>query len=122
MKFRHAAASLLATTLFAVPASAQDRPSWSGLYVGGQIGYGNVDSDRATVRFDTNRDGTFGDTIRTTTGADAFSTGFCSGVAYTARAIDGCDTVESGIEGGVHAGFDADLGGFVVGVVGEYDR
>lgn len=124
MLFRYtsAAASLLASVAIAAPAAAQDRSSWSGIYVGGQIGYGNVDSDRATVLFDNNLDGTFGDTIRTGAGADAFSPGFCGGEALSARAASGCDTVESGIEGGVHAGADFDLGGLVVGVVGEYDR
>lgn len=115
-------AGLLAATTLAMPAAAQDRPSWSGFYVGGQVGYGNVDSDRPTVLFDTDRNGTFNDTVRTVAGANAFSPGFCGGSAYTPRAADGCDTVEGGIEGGAHVGFDLDLGGFVVGVVGEYDR
>lgn len=31
--------------------------------------------------FDTNRDGNFNDTVRTTLGANAFSEGFCQGAA-----------------------------------------
>lgn len=108
--------------LLSAPAVAQDLSTWSGPYVGGQVGIGLVDSDRPTVLFDTNRDGTFGDTVRTGAGANAFSPGFCGGRALGATPGAGCDSVEDGIEGGVHAGFDMELGGLVVGLVGEYDR
>lgn len=107
----------------AAPAHAQSASStWTGPYVGGQFGIGLLDGDNARVTFDTNRDGSFGDTVRTTSGADAFSPGFCSGSAFGPRPGSGCDSVEDGIEGGVHAGFDFDMGGIVLGVVGEYDR
>jgi opacity protein-like surface antigen len=115
--------ALSAAALAATPAAAQSgRTSWTGPYVGGQIGVGNIDNDRPVVRFDTNRDGSFGDTVRTGAGADAFSTGFCDGKALGATRAAGCDNSDAGIEGGVHAGFDLDLGSFVVGLVGEYDR
>lgn len=119
---RTIAAALLASAALATPAAAQDRSGWSGIYAGGQIGYGSVKSDRATVRFDTNLDGNFGDTVRTGAGADAFSPGFCAGDTSSALAADGCDDSERGLEGGVHVGADFDVGGLVVGVVGEYDR
>ena len=36
------------------------------------------------VVFDTNRDGTYGDTVRTIANVDAFSPGFCGGAAMIA--------------------------------------
>lgn len=121
------AASLLAaslTALAAAPASAQDRStSWTGPYVGGQIGVTNIDNDRSPqVRFDTNRDGTFSDTVRTAAGANAFSPGFCDGRANGVSPQGGCDNGDHALEGGAHIGYDMDFGGVVVGLVGEYDR
>ncbi len=118
------AASVFAIALTATSAQAQDRTtSWTGPYVGGQIGVTNIDNDRnPQVRFDTNRDGTFSDTVRTAAGADAFSPGFCDGRANGVSPQGGCDNGDQALEGGAHIGYDMDLGGFVVGVVGEYDR
>ena len=113
------AASL--AVLAATPAAAQDR-GWSGPYVGGQIGIGILQKDNARTEFDTNRDGNFGDTVNTATGANAFSPGFCGGVASSTAPTSGCDRSDRGVEYGVHAGFDAELGGLVVGAVAEYDR
>lgn len=117
--FLASAAALLA----AVPAQAQTAAgSWTGPYVGGQVGIGLLDSDKARIEFDTNRDGSFGDTVRTAAGADAFSPGFCSGSANSDRQTGGCDSVQDGVEYGAHLGYDFDVGGLVVGLVGEYDR
>lgn len=121
---RSIAASLLAASLAAVsatPAAAQNS-GWTGPYVGGQIGAGFLVKDNARTEFDTNRDGRFGDTVNTAAGANAFSPGFCGGSASSSGPATGCDRSDRGLEGGVHAGFDAELGGLVVGVVGEYDR
>ena len=119
------AGSLVAASLAAVasPAAAQDSAaSWTGPYVGGQIGVSYIDNDRPRIVFDNNRDGTFNDTVRTAAGADAFSPGFCDGRALGPRPNSGCDNGDHALEGGAHLGYDMDLGGFVVGVVGEYDR
>jgi len=117
------AAAMLAG-LAAVPAAAQTEGSWTGPYFGGRIGYGvNPGGDGAeTVEFDTGLDGTFGDTVRTGAGADAFSTGFCGGGAAGPR-NNGCTGDRDGVEWAVHAGYDYQLGSnFVVGLVGEYGR
>lgn len=75
------AAVLAAATFLATPAFAQD-VNWTGFYIGGHVGYGfQPNDDDETILFDTNLDGVFGDTVRTTTGANAFSTGFCGGAA-----------------------------------------
>ncbi|UUR07643.1 outer membrane protein [Sphingomonas glaciei] len=126
MSVRPLAASLLAATLAATalsPASAQSNAArWSGPYVGGQAGIGNIDNDRPQVLFDTNRDGTFTDTVRTSGGANAFSPGFCDGRAQGVTPNGGCDNGDQAVEYGAHVGYDMALGNLVVGVVGEYDR
>nr|WP_314442567.1 outer membrane beta-barrel protein [uncultured Sphingomonas sp.] len=124
MNHRLLAATMLAAStiaLGAAPAAAQDR-GWSGPYVGGQIGIGMLQKDNARTEFDTNRDGNFGDTVNTAAGANAFSPGFCGGAASSSGPGTGCDRGDRGVEGGIHAGFDAELGGLVVGAVAEYER
>jgi outer membrane immunogenic protein len=108
----------------ASPAAAQDAVDWTGFYVGGQIGYGFQPSDGdETIEFDTNLDGNFGDTVNTSAGANAFSPGFCGGAATGTTPGAGCDKDRDRLEFGGHVGFDYDMGnGFVVGVVGDYNR
>lgn len=114
----------LATALFmtgALPALAQDADSWTGLYVGGHAG--NViapSSESGQILFDTNLDGSFGDTVRTGTGANAFSPGFCGGSANTPRPDGGCDDDTGGADYGLRVGYDWQSGNMVYGVVGEY--
>ena len=113
----------LGGTLIATPALAQTADDWSGFYVGGQLGYGFQPGDGdETIRFDTNLDGSFGDSVNTSGGANAFSPGFCGGSANGPTPADGCDDDRDGVQYGVHAGFDYDMGGVVVGLVGDYNR
>lgn len=121
---KFAAAALAGAALFATPAAAQDAPDWTGFYVGGHLGYGfQPNDDDETILFDNNLDGTFGDTVNTAAGANAFSPGFCGGAANGPTPADGCDDDRDGIEGGVQAGFDYQAGSsFVVGVVADYTR
>lgn len=113
------AAAVLAT---ATPAFAQsaDPTSWTGFYVGGRAGYSFQPGDGdEQIKFDNNLDGNFGDTVRTGAGANAFSPGFCGGGARSAVAADGCISDNDSLEFALHAGFDFDLGGFVVGGLAE---
>jgi outer membrane immunogenic protein len=108
---------------FAAPALAQDGTSWTGPYVGGQLGYGFQPKDRnETVLFDNNLDGTFGDTVRTAAGANAFSPGTCGGMAVTNTPAGGCSSDRDGVDWKVHAGYDMQFGRIVLGVVGDYGR
>jgi outer membrane immunogenic protein len=118
------AAAVAGAALFATPALAQDNDDWTGFYVGGQLGYGFQPSDDdESILFDTNLDGNFGDTVNTSAPANAFSPGFCGGAANGTTPADGCDSDRDGIEGGVHVGYDWQASsGFVVGLVGSYDR
>lgn len=109
------AASVAALSLVALPAAAQD---WSGFYVGGFAGGVTTSNDNEIVEFDTNLDGTYGDTVRTGAGADAFSPGFCDGSPRGNNAAAGCtDDKEISGEIGLRIGYDWRTGPLVAGVV-----
>lgn len=123
-------ASLLvasAATMLAVPAMAQDSGStardrsqdFNGPYVSVGGGATLQGSDRGeTLVFDTDRDGTYGDKVTTSTGADAFSPGFCNGAA-TGTANVGCRNDKDGPEFFGRVGLDKRMGNFVVGALIE---
>ncbi|MBD3746502.1 MAG: outer membrane beta-barrel protein [Sphingopyxis terrae] len=123
-------ASLLvasAATMLAVPAMAQDSGStardrsqdFNGPYVSVGGGATLQGSDRGeTLVFDTDRDGTYGDQVTTSTGADAFSPGFCNGAA-TGTANVGCRNDKDGPEFFGRVGLDKRMGNFVVGALIE---
>jgi outer membrane immunogenic protein len=116
-------ASAGALMAISTPAAAQEADSWTGPYVGGRLGYSfQGDDDNETILFDTDLNGTFGDTITTAAGANAFSPGFCGGAALANTPDRGCREDQDGTDWAVHAGFDYQLGSIVVGVVGEYGR
>lgn len=112
----------VALALAAAPAAAQDSRSWTGPYVGGQLGYSfPQDENDEQIEFDTDLNGSFGDTVRTTAGANAFSPGFCGG-ASSSSANSNCGDDEGELSGSIHAGYDFQFGSGVVGVVAEYGR
>jgi outer membrane immunogenic protein len=127
-RFAYCIAAAGAAAAFVLPAAAQTAQTapegnWTGIYVGGRLGLTEGrGSENETIRFDTNLDGAFGDTVRTGAGADAFGPGFCRGRAAGVAAATGCRRDPRGTDWAAHAGFDADLGGFVVGVVADYGR
>lgn len=115
-------AALAAVTSIDAPAFAQDTGAFSGPYVGGSVGYGFQRNNQSDFqRFDRGFDGSF-DTITTTTGANAFSPGFCGGSAQGATPANGCDGDKDDIEYHVRAGWDVQYGDFVVGIVGEFGK
>lgn len=102
---------------------AQDADRYfDGFYVGGAIG-AEAPEDSRTDRFvfDTDQDGNFDNTVVTTTGADAFSPGFCTGSVPGNNRASGCG--DDGLEVGYAAriGYDARIGDgpFVAGVLVE---
>lgn len=116
----HRIATALALLLSATAAMAQDA-QWEGAYVGGHFGGAEpVDSDGGRILFDTNLDGSFGDTVRTAAGADAFSPGFCGGSANGRTPAAGCREDSGGAELGARVGYDWQRGGLVFGAVLEY--
>lgn len=126
MKFRYFA-PLGATLLVAVatPAMAQDdagTANWTGPYIGGSLGY-NWQPDRIAnateqVYFDTNGDGQYGDIVRTPAGGNAFAPGFCDGKATSPTTCSSGDR-EGKAAWSVMAGYDQQIGNFVLGAVIE---
>lgn len=110
----------------ASPAFAQSSGSgngWTGGYIGLELGSSDQPSDgQETIRFDRNLDNTFGDTVTTSGGANAFSPGFCGGKANGPTPASGCRKDKNGTDYGVRAGYDWQSGSVVYGVVGEYTR
>jgi outer membrane immunogenic protein len=120
MKIAHqigALATALAT--LTSPAFAQSASDdWQGAYIGGSIGVSLQPNDNTEiVEFDTNLDGTFGDTVRTTTGANAFSPGFCGGASFGRTPAEGCRKDKDATEAYIRAGYDIRNGNLVYGVV-----
>lgn len=114
---------VLALAATASPAFAQSTGDgkWSGFYVGTSLG--NSDprgGDDGSILFDTNLDGAFGDTVRTGTGADAFSPGFCGGIAAGRTPGVGCFEDKGGTALGARIGYDWQFGNWVVGALAEY--
>jgi opacity protein-like surface antigen len=119
-------AAVAATTLLITggTAAAQD---WSGPYIGLSAGGAVADDDDGErVIFDTNLDGNFNDTVRTTGGVDAFGPaaatpgGFCDGKANDNNFASGC-TDDDNVKGdfAVRLGWDFQSGPWVYGVVAE---
>lgn len=109
--------------VFGVGVESASAQTWTGAYIGGSVGGGFARKNPETVRFDTNLDGIFTDTVRTSGGADAFAPGFCGGKAVNATAASGCTQDETrGLDFGGRIGYDKQLGGIVVGLVAEGGR
>ncbi|MGH8030515.1 MAG: outer membrane protein, partial [Arenimonas sp.] len=115
----------LATTALllacALPALAQSTDAdWSGLYFGGHLGGAEpTGNSGGSIAFDNNLDGTFGDTVNTSAGANAFSPGFCGGAAVGRTPASGCRDDAGGGDLGVRAGYDRQSGRWVFGALVE---
>lgn len=97
---------------------------FDGFYISGAIGMGTHSNDRNDrIVFDTNGDGDYNDTVRTATGADAFSPGFCNGEARGPTRASGCAKDDDGLEYAARAGYDRRMGeNFVVGGLLEVSK
>ncbi len=120
---RRVMAFAMTATLWLIAVESGSAQTWTGGYVGGSIGgivaAGNADE---TVIFDTGLDGTFADTVRTGAGADAFSPGFCGGLAVNAVAANGCTDDDTGMDVGGRAGYDWQWGRVVIGGLTDIGR
>ncbi len=115
-----AALALAAGLGASLPAAAQTAGAWTGAYVGGHLGYGFQPGDGGErVLFDTDLNGSYGDTVRTGAGVDAFSPGFCGGTAKGRTPGEGCNGDDDGVDVGIRAGYDLQYGSFLVGALAE---
>ncbi|MES2301868.1 MAG: hypothetical protein V4521_07335, partial [Pseudomonadota bacterium] len=110
--------------LVAMPAMAQDaqwdRDShFDGVYVQGAGGIALNGENGSSFSFDTNRDGNYGETVTTTTGANAFGPGFCNGGANGRTRADGCRKDRAGVDYAARIGFDKRAGNIVFGALIE---
>jgi opacity protein-like surface antigen len=122
MKTMIAPALLLGSLTLPTAALAQST-DWTGFYAGGRIGgLKQPSGNNERVEFDTNLDGSFGDTVRTAAGADAFSPGFCDGAANDRTPAAGCVGDDEGADGALMLGYDVQFGSVLVGLVGEIGR
>ena len=115
--------TLLAATaaLLGAGSAAAQEVNWTGPYVGVAFGAAQSSgSEDETILFDKDLNGQFGDTVVTTTGANAFSPGFCDGAAVTSLPGGGCADDETGFDSGVRLGYDHQFGRVVVGGLIEY--
>jgi outer membrane immunogenic protein len=110
----------IAALAIATPAFAQDGAAeFDGVYIGGSVGYAVQNNDVGeTILFDRGSNGSFGETITTGTGANAFSPGFCNGAA-TSNLNTACSNDKDGIDYHLRLGGDRQYGRFVVGFVVE---
>jgi len=125
MRFNPLASAMALTIgLAASPAMAQsEAEGFNGVYVGGSAGVSLQSSDQGSViDFDKNRDGTFGDTVLTSGGANAFAPGFCDGAALGNSRAGSCKSDADNVEYFANIGFDRQMGQFVVGAVGEFGK
>ena len=113
-------AAALFAAFGAAPAMAQST-DWTGPYIGlyGGMTQENGQEDER-LRFDRNLDGNYGDTVSLAAGGDAFSPGFCGGGANGNSQPQGCDDDGEGAMAGIRAGYDYQLGAFVIGAVADY--
>lgn len=100
-----------------------DRDShFDGVYIQAAGGIGLLGKNTGTFGFDTNRDGTYGDTVNTAGGANAFSTGFANCGAYAPTRGSRCSTDKTGAEYAIRVGLDKRMGDVVIGGLIEGSR
>lgn len=105
------------------PDPATEETPFTGLYVGGSFGYDVQPNDvGSSIQFDRGSNGSFGETVTTAAGANAFSPGFCNGAANGATPAGGCRNDRDGIGYYGRLGGDYQVGKIVVGFVGEFGR
>ena len=110
-------AATASTILVAVPVNAEDE--FEGFYAGASIGYDFQASDGDEfIAFDRGSNGSFGETVTTAAGANAFSPGFCGGAATSPQNAN-CEPDSDGVSFNGHFGYDSQMGKLVVGLVGE---
>ncbi|HVR90969.1 MAG TPA: outer membrane beta-barrel protein [Novosphingobium sp.] len=123
-KFQYLIGAAATLAALSSPAFAQDRDKsgdFDGVYVSGAVGLATRDSDGTDrVIFDTQRDAGTDNTVTTSTGANAFSPGFCNGSSTAnSNATTACTGDDDALEYAVRIGYDKRFGNVVGGVLIE---
>lgn len=110
----------VSAAFIAVPAMAQDAEwdrdgHFDGVYIQGAGGIALNGENGSSFSFDTNRDGNYGETVTTTSNANAFGPGFCNGGANGRDRAAGCRKDKAGVDYAVRVGFDKRAGNIVFG-------
>jgi outer membrane immunogenic protein len=114
---RNFAIASLAAALAATPSYAEDQ--FDGVYGGVSIGYDFQDSDGGEIiTFDRGSNGSFGETVTTAAGANAFAPGFCGGEATSPQNAN-CEPDSDGAAFHARLGYDKQMGKVVLGLVAE---
>jgi len=110
--------------LLLVSGAASAQADWTGPYVGAHGAYSfQRGGEHDILTFDADLNGSFGDTVTNTQGANVFSPGFCSGEALGPTPGDGCQEDSDNFEGGIHAGYDWQVqDDLLLGLVASYTR
>lgn len=119
-----AVAPVLLSMPFAAHAQVDNKDEhFDGPYIGGSFGASVQSNDNGeTLVFDTDGDGNYDNQVSTAAGDNAFSPGFCGGLANASAPADGCRSDKDGYEYFLRAGYDKRMGNFVVGAVVEGGR
>jgi outer membrane immunogenic protein len=117
----------IGAAMIATGAQAQDMSDpapFSGIYIGAAGGYDVQPNDvGSSILFDRGSNGSFGDTVSTAAGANAFSPGFCNGRARGATPLPGsCANDKDGWSYYGRIGMDSQAGNIVIGAVGEFGK
>ncbi|HTI30593.1 MAG TPA: outer membrane beta-barrel protein [Sphingomonas sp.] len=113
----------VAALALASPALAQDdEPQYfDGFYIGGHFGATFQPNDTQDTLVFSRGGAPFSTTLTNSTGANAFSPGFCNGAA-TSSANVSCANDRDNFDYGGRIGADARFGNIVIGIVGEGGR
>jgi opacity protein-like surface antigen len=117
MKNTIAQVSLFAIGAMVAVSTSAHAQSWTGSYVALSAGSSKVSSHNNGLTFDTNQDGSYGDTVHTFTGADYFAPGFCAGAAQGQTPSAGCRKDSQKGDVGIRAGYDWQTGHLVYGAL-----
>ena len=116
-------AGALAAASFTTAAQAQemaDDTPFSGIYIGAAGGYDVQPNDVGSrILFDRGSNGSFGDTVSTAAGANAFCNGRARGATPTPG---GCANDRDGWSYYGRIGMDSQRGNIVIGAVGEFGK
>lgn len=121
MKIAYLAATLFAPGLLCALSTQAQTTLWSGPYVTIAAGANQAPSHADHLIFDTNLDGTFGDTVKTYSGSDLYASGGCTGEAAGPTPEYGCYDDANRAALNARIGYDWQIGHLILGLLADYN-